>query len=79
MLPGFGIENIGIDIGEFGPFKRTEKKFQSVVEIMVAKVSQGVIQTVHRLIGRVDFAFGVTEPYPPIPNGNFCRCGGQQI
>ena len=58
---GFGIDDIGVHVGELRPGQRLVQEVETVIELMVAQVADGVIQGVHRLIYRMYIA--LFEPF----------------
>ena len=57
---GFGIDDIGVHVGELRPGQRLVQEVETVIELMVAQVADGVIQGVHRLIYRM---YALFEPF----------------
>ena len=53
----FGIDDIGVHVGEFRPGQRLMQEVEAIIEFMVAQVADGVIQGIHRLIHRMHIAF----------------------
>ncbi len=53
-LLGFNVDNIGVNIREFRASQRVMQIVQTIIKLMVAEVSNRVIQSVERFIDRVN-------------------------
>lgn len=63
-LLGFNVDNIGVNIREFRAGQRVMQIVQTIIKLMVAEVSNRVIQSVERFIDRVNIT--VFEPFAAI-------------
>ncbi len=55
-LIGFNVDDIGVNVREFGPGERHMQIIQPVVKLVVAEVTHRVVQGVQRLIDRMHIA-----------------------
>ena len=56
-LLGLNVDDIGVNVREFCACQGIMQVCQTVVEFMVAEVTDGIVQGVHRFINRMDLAF----------------------
>lgn len=63
-LLGFNVDNIGVNVKEFRAGQRVMQIVQTIIKLMVAEVSNRVIQSVERFIDWVNITF--FEPFAAI-------------